>query len=117
LATTTTRSPPAISIAERIIDFQSDDSFLQLQTPTSPRAPTPPPKDNSPRPMSDVISDVTSLSPPPRRGSKQLSVPESEPEPVRLPPKLGVGEGDTPRMVSLSEPGSVISLAIGNGNM
>lgn len=98
-------SPPSTPIAEKITIYQNDPSFLQINTPvtpylTPPRAlPTPP----------EPYPEVTSLSPPPRRGSKQISVVEAEALPVEdeKPPLDGER-----RMMSLSRPGSVISLGI-----
>ncbi|CAA7261379.1 unnamed protein product [Cyclocybe aegerita] len=157
-----TTSPPGTPIAEKITPFQNDPSFLQMHTPIL--APLPTPKALITEP-SEEIAEVTSLSPPPRRGSKQLlesdlqashalnslvqAEAKSEPadeskhptssrpvsqqsqgsqlllegelersEDIKPPPdefaeeKLPSPVEAQPRHVSLSRPGSVISLGI-----
>ncbi|KAF9013438.1 hypothetical protein BDQ17DRAFT_1343429 [Cyathus striatus] len=101
-------STPITPIAEKITSHQNDLSFLQLQTPITPSLPSPRPLLTPPEP------EITYLSPPPRRGSKQISVIETEM--VENPPPLT--EEKTPdgerRMMSLSRPGSVVSLSVVN---
>lgn len=81
----TTSSPPTTPIAEKIIPF-TDNSFLQMYTPIMPTPPTPPtireqlpPQDLFP--YDSEIPGVTSLSPPPRRGSKHVA--ESDLPPLK----------------------------------
>lgn len=105
-----TVSPPATPIAERITLYQNDPSFLQIQTPPTTFAP--PPQRPLPTPP-EQLPELTSLSPPPRRSSKQLSVLEIESvTPVVKDDKSPV-EGEH-KLMSLSRPGSVISLGIVN---
>ncbi|CDO70867.1 hypothetical protein BN946_scf184801.g60 [Trametes cinnabarina] len=77
-------SLPPTPIGEPIISFQNDPSFLITtstppETPLSPslpipsRAMVPPPPEQSPE-----MRGITSLSPPPRRGSKQITVLRQE---------------------------------------
>jgi hypothetical protein len=94
----------ATPIAQRIMSYSNEPSFLQIHAPVAsflppPRSlPTPP----------EQLPELTSLSPPPRRGSKHIvlepedSVAEDEKSPI---------EGEQKPM-SLSRPGSVISLTI-----
>ncbi|RDB17912.1 hypothetical protein Hypma_000928 [Hypsizygus marmoreus] len=97
-------SPPQTPIAEKITLYQNDLSFLQLHTPVTPYLPPPRALPTPPEPY----PEVTSLSPPPRRGSKQISVIESEPVVEDEKPPVEGGH----RLMSLSRPGSVISLGI-----
>ncbi|PFH53923.1 hypothetical protein AMATHDRAFT_53582 [Amanita thiersii Skay4041] len=114
--TTTTMfssSPPATPIAEKITLFQNDPSFLQfVDTPTMPFKPVMP---RSLPPTPDHYSEITSLSPPPRRGSRQIphvdSVELETPEASVVNPKPPATEGEH-RLISLSRPGSVVSLGI-----
>ncbi|KAF9468604.1 hypothetical protein BDZ94DRAFT_1245818 [Collybia nuda] len=104
-----TVSPPVTPIAEKITLYQNDPSFLQIQTPPTTFAPPPRPLPTPP----EQLPELTSLSPPPRRGSKQISVLEIEPlTPVVKDDKSPV-EGEH-KLMSLSRPGSVISLGIVN---
>ncbi|GLB38257.1 hypothetical protein LshimejAT787_0501220 [Lyophyllum shimeji] len=98
-------SPPATPIAEKITLYQNDPSFLQIHTPVTPHLPLPRARPVPPE------SEVISLSPPPRRGSKQISVVGSDVDlesPAAEDGKSAV-EGEH-RLMSLSRPGSVISL-------
>ncbi|KAF8895431.1 hypothetical protein BD779DRAFT_1499491 [Infundibulicybe gibba] len=99
-----TISQPATPIAEKITQFQNDPSFL-LFTPVTP--PTPPPGTPPTSPRFEEYNEPTSLLPPPRRSSKQISVlgPEVE-DTETLHDKAPEG------LLSLSRPGSVISLGI-----
>ncbi|TBU61884.1 hypothetical protein BD310DRAFT_920081 [Dichomitus squalens] len=77
-------SVPSTPIGEPIISFQNDTSFMSIST-TPPQSPLsvispplvspllPPPPEQSPE-----MRGITSLSPPPRRGSKQISVLQME---------------------------------------
>ncbi|KAJ6619538.1 hypothetical protein B0H10DRAFT_2026164 [Mycena sp. CBHHK59/15] len=126
-----TPPPPHTPIGEKIIEFhtQNDPSFLQLAGPPSASGPsTPvlralPPLDPAPAPVSEY-AELAPLSPPPRRGSRQISIKEA-PEPERAPspepePRVELqhdreaeGAGPGPgKLFSLSRHGSVISLGI-----
>ena len=92
-------SPLATPIARKIMAYPNEPSFLQIQTPITPILPPP----------AEQLPELTSLSPPPRRGSKQI-VLDSEAPPVVEDDKAPA-EGEH-KHLSLSRPGSVISLAI-----
>ncbi|KAA1469772.1 hypothetical protein DENSPDRAFT_928377 [Dentipellis sp. KUC8613] len=81
-------STPSTPIGERITNMQNDPNFLLLATPITPTQPIdipvppqlpprspfrPPPPERSPQ-----DHEMTSLSPPPRRGSRQIATPERE---------------------------------------
>ncbi|KAF8908948.1 hypothetical protein CPB84DRAFT_1724769 [Gymnopilus junonius] len=105
---TTTVSPPATPIAEKITMFQNDPSFLQMHTPVMPSMPLP----QSFIPSPEEQNGVTSLSPPPRRGSKQLL--ETELESIKKVVEVQDDKQPTPvegppRHLSLSRPGSALS--------
>ena len=107
-----TVSPPSTPIAEKITMFQNDPSFLQMYTPVLPSPATP--QSLLHPPVSQEIAEVTSLSPPPRRGSKQLL--ETDPEASqsilsRVEPlaRLSIVDEPGPRHLSLSRPGSIRS--------
>lgn len=101
-----TTSPPTTPIAEKITLFQNDPSFLQMHTPVLPSMPPP----RLFTPPSEQYAELISLSPPPRRGSKQVLETGSEsPELLCTPNEKLEGE---PRLLSLSRPGSVISLGV-----
>ncbi|KAJ7212248.1 hypothetical protein GGX14DRAFT_564724 [Mycena pura] len=106
-------TPPATPIGEKILPF-TDPSFLQLSAASTPVL----------RPLSGLPenedAEIPSLLPPPRRGSRQLSVMELDlepaPDPEPAPPfrdqeAEGVGPGPG-KLFSLSRQGSVISLGI-----
>ena len=81
----TTTSTPATPIAEKIMPFQ-DDSFLQMHTPVMSTYPTTflgklPPQDLLLSRDSE-IAEVTSLSPPPRRGFKQMTEVDFPPQKI-----------------------------------
>lgn len=101
-------SQPSTPIAEKIISSQNDPSFWQFDTPSLP----------SPRPLPptpDQWPGMTSLLPPPRRSSKHITVaefPDSEAPTIPAPtPKPPAAENEH-RLISLSRPGSVVSLGI-----
>ncbi|PPQ67536.1 hypothetical protein CVT26_006837, partial [Gymnopilus dilepis] len=104
----TTISPPATPIAEKITMFQNDPSFLQMHTPVLPSKSI----SQSFLPSTEELSEVTSLSPPPRRGSKQLLETELESlKRVVEPPdeKHSSPIEGPPKHLSLSRPGSALS--------
>lgn len=94
--------PPATPIGEKITHMQDDPSFLQLLTPVTPSLPIPKPRNLS-SPI-EQYPEVTSLSPPPRRGSKQISITESTTDTSKVEPENS--------LLSLSRRGSVISLGL-----
>jgi len=104
---------PATPIAEKITMFQNDPSFLQMYTPILPSLP--PPQSLLPHPpATQEIAEVTSLSPPPRRSSKQLL--ETDPETpqnilsrVESLARLSTVDEPGPLHLSLSRPGSIRS--------
>ncbi|KAG6841714.1 hypothetical protein C0991_007986 [Blastosporella zonata] len=98
-------SPPATPIAEKITLYQNDPSFLQINTPVIPHLPPPRALPVPPEP-----AEIMSLSPPPRRGSKQISVIDSDVDPPAEEDKPQL-DGER-RLMSLSRPGSVVSLGI-----
>lgn len=99
LSMTNTHSQPATPIGEKILSFQEESSFLNIATPISPSVPLPSPSSQHmsmsmsmsmsmpvrPLPAIPVTREVTPLSPPPRRNSKQIVVAESRPSPPRTP--------------------------------
>ncbi|KAF8798770.1 hypothetical protein BYT27DRAFT_6876795 [Phlegmacium glaucopus] len=101
---------PGTPIAEKITLFQNDPSFLQMHTPTLPSQSLdmslfPPPSEES--------AGITSLSPPPRRGSKQLPEMELEsPKRIAVPDETLLTVGEEPRHLSLSRPVSIMSINI-----
>ncbi|KAF8158308.1 hypothetical protein B0H34DRAFT_708251 [Crassisporium funariophilum] len=104
-----TTSPPATPIAEKITLFQNDPSFLQMYTPILP--PMPLPLALLP-PSPEENPGVTSLSPPPRRGSKQLLETELErPKEMSVLPEEKLTRLETPRAhLSMPLPDSFVSL-------
>ncbi|KAF8964186.1 hypothetical protein BDZ97DRAFT_915773 [Flammula alnicola] len=105
-------SPPPTPIAEKITMFQNDPSFLHMHTPVMPSLP--PPAALLPLPP-DEIAEVTSLSPPPRRGSKQLLETELESPTDILTHALSdklptvIEPTNTTMHLALSRPGSAMS--------
>ena len=103
-------TPPATPIGGKITLFQNDPSFLQMHTPTLPSQPLNL-KQNPPPPEEDA--GITSLSPPPRRGSKHLLEMELEgPKRIAVPDETLLTVGGEPRHLSLSRPGSIMSINI-----
>ncbi|KAF9267542.1 hypothetical protein L218DRAFT_955413 [Marasmius fiardii PR-910] len=114
--TTPLHSPNGTPQNEKNSFIQSNnDSFTVLGSPITPSFPTPkihtiPPPEPEP--------ELTSLSPPPRRGSKRVSLPDTSEQ------ASGIHSGNIPNShtvdvdgqqtlpTSLSRPGSVISLGI-----
>ena len=102
---------PASPIAERIIPSQNDSSFLQFDTPTIPSLPAPRPLP----PIPDQLPEIASLLPPPRRSSRHISpaeIPDSEALPIPVSTSKPTAAENEPRLLSLSRPGSVVSLGI-----
>ncbi|KAJ7163388.1 hypothetical protein C8R46DRAFT_1103248 [Mycena filopes] len=126
-------TPPQTPIGEKIIQFhtQNDPSFLELSTSSTPvlrplpalpsvalsgDASDPPAPENE-------YAEIVSLLPPPRRGSRQISVkelerfervptPPLEPELVPLPRDEEDEDAGPGKLFSLSHHGSVISLGM-----
>ena len=110
----TTSSPSTTPIAEKIIPFP-DSSFLQMYTPIMPTPPTPPtivgqlpPQDLFPQ--ESEIPGVTSLSPPPRRGSKQVAESDLPPLKYALVQTTEELANGKRRRTSISTPDSPRSL-------
>ena len=103
-------TPPNTPIGEKITLFQNDPSFLQINTPTLPSQTLnlsvfrPPPEENA---------GITSLSPPPRRGSRQLLETELEdPKRLTVPDETLLTVGAAHRHFSLSRSGSMMSINV-----
>ncbi|KAG6918330.1 hypothetical protein DXG01_015189 [Tephrocybe rancida] len=105
--TPSSASPPPTPIAEKITMYQNDPSFLQIYTPVIPHLPPPRALPVPPESHPEIIS----LSPPPRRGSKQISVIGSDTDPLAVEEDKSPLDGER-RLMSLSRPGSVVSLGI-----
>ncbi|KAJ7505443.1 hypothetical protein B0H11DRAFT_2186832 [Mycena galericulata] len=115
-------TPPTTPLGEKIIQFhtQNDPSFLQMSAASTPvlrplpALPVDPP---APAPAQEY-GEMVSLLPPPRRGSRQISIkeaPERTPTPEPEPPRDQAAENAGPgpgKLFSLSRHGSVISLGI-----
>lgn len=119
-------SPPLSSPIGKNAELSKNDSFLQLTSPMT--ATMPPPVRPLPPPPLDLYPELP-LSPPPRRSSRQITLPEKEVEPeippsndpiktatIESPQPLVVEDGAKPfgdaKPLSLSHHGSVISLGI-----
>ncbi|KIY44798.1 hypothetical protein FISHEDRAFT_77206 [Fistulina hepatica ATCC 64428] len=120
-------SPISTPTSEKPSDVQNGSSFLQMHTPAMSAFAIPPSTPPPPPPPADIFPEVISLSPAPRRGSKQLSFaerPGGDDKPIResSPEHSNNGNGDSrgsgettnsyKKMFSLSRHGSVISLGI-----
>ncbi|KDQ62563.1 hypothetical protein JAAARDRAFT_189864 [Jaapia argillacea MUCL 33604] len=72
---------PSTPIGEPITTLQNDPNFLLLATPVTPTMMIPPPR-NPNRPLipdrSSEYPELTSLSPPPRRGSRQIAISDRD---------------------------------------
>ncbi|KAJ3867738.1 hypothetical protein EV359DRAFT_33838 [Lentinula novae-zelandiae] len=99
--------------------FENSGSFHAVATPTTPSLPAP--KIHHVEDEPDVEPELTSLSPPPRRGSKRISlpdveappaIPEDEPGPIQRIPFEDSHPNDTNKPFSLSRPASVISFGV-----
>ncbi|EGN98409.1 hypothetical protein SERLA73DRAFT_161195 [Serpula lacrymans var. lacrymans S7.3] len=107
-------SPPSTPIGERITTMQNDPSFLQLVTPVSPSIPKLPPRNPNRPSISECLPsspEIMSLSPPPRRGSRQMSekIPNQDKGESETQSSESSGEN---KLATLSQRGSVISLGI-----
>ena len=106
-------TPPTTPIGEHITQHQDDPSFLQMQTPITPKIVEPRALRRLPLLPDQTVTfpEITSLSPPPRRGSRQLPLVEKEDTPSdNLDVPSATPTDDKP--MSLSRHGSVISLGI-----
>lgn len=108
-SSTGTSSLPPTPIAEKIVQYQNDMSFLHINTPSIPYFVPSRALPSLPEPYPEV--EITSLSPPPRRGSKQVSLIELDSETPAVEEEKHPVDGER-RLMSLSRPGSVISLGI-----
>ncbi|KAK0201680.1 hypothetical protein DFS33DRAFT_1349160 [Desarmillaria ectypa] len=105
-------SSPSTPISEKITYMQNDHSYLQLYTPITPSMSVPKmptPKVHVPITIDDE-PQLRSLSPPPRRISKQVAVPEKEPIAVPQDRNVPVLPENIP--LPHSRHGSVVSLGI-----
>ncbi|KAJ6584776.1 hypothetical protein B0H19DRAFT_1106547 [Mycena capillaripes] len=118
-----TPPPPATPIGEKIIQWhtQNDPSFLEMSAASTPVLRALPALPADPPAPESEYAEIVSL-PPPRRGSRQISIkdiervptPPLEPEAVPLPrDEEAEGAGPGPgKLFSLSRHGSAISLSI-----
>ncbi|KAI6122473.1 hypothetical protein EDD16DRAFT_1571066 [Pisolithus croceorrhizus] len=118
-------SRPHFGLGEHIMDI-NDPSFLSLTPIESPTVPHPPPRSpfrplpagsvNPGTPMIEGEFEFMALSPPPRRGSKQISVTAVQPEKsseseIPALTKTAVSPNpDANTLAALSARGSVVSL-------
>ena len=104
-------TPPTSPIGEKITLLQNDPTFLQMHISTLPSqslnlSQVPP------LPEEDA-GITTSLSPPPRRGSRQLLETEQEgPRCLTVPDESLLTVREEPKHLSLSRPGSIISINV-----
>ena len=104
-ASSTTLSLPPTPIAEKIVQYENESSFLHMTTPYFP-----PPRLLPAQSESYPEVGITPLSPPPRRGSKQISILELESETPPIDDEKPVVEES--QLIPISRPGSVMSLGI-----
>ena len=103
-------TPPTTPIGEKITLLQNDPTFLQMHIPPLPSQSLNL-RQVPPLPEEDV--GITSLSPPPRRGSRQLLEMELEgPRRIDVPDEALLTVGGEPKHLSLSRPGSIMSINI-----
>ena len=101
-------TPPTTPIGEKITLLQNDPTFLQMHIPTLPSQPL-----NLGQVLPEDEAGITSLSPPPRRGSRQLLETELEgPRRTSVPDEALLTVGGEPKHLSLSRPGSIMSINI-----
>ncbi|KAI0055308.1 hypothetical protein BV25DRAFT_228700 [Artomyces pyxidatus] len=118
-------TPPATPIAERITLIQNDPDYLTMSTPPpTPAAPLPPPRSPfrppPPERSPGGAPEMTSLSPPPRRGSRFVATPDREKTKAEVEAVLALpedasaelGEPDRQPSIDLSRNASTLSLGI-----
>lgn len=71
-------SPATTPVGEKLTYFPNEPSFLQLYSPLTPFHTPKITVDALPPPSPETYPELTSLSPPPRRSSKQISFVEKE---------------------------------------
>jgi hypothetical protein len=116
--------PPATPLGEKIIQFhtQNDPSFLEMSAASTPvlrPLPALPSLSVDPPAPEQEYAEIVSL-PPPRRGSRQISIKDVEREPTPPPepengslPRDTEAEGPGPgKLFSLSRQGSAVSLSL-----
>jgi hypothetical protein len=104
-------TPPTSPIGEKITLLQNDPTFLQMHISTLP-SPSLNLSQVTPLPEEDA-GITTSLSPPPRRGSRQLLETELEgPRLIAVPDEALLTVGEEPKHLSLSRPGSMMSINV-----
>uniref|UniRef100_A0A0W0F3K1 PH domain-containing protein n=1 Tax=Moniliophthora roreri TaxID=221103 RepID=A0A0W0F3K1_MONRR len=107
---TTSTTPSGTPQAEKASFIDNNPSFATLASPVSPSFPTPKIHTITPH---EPEPELTSLSPPPRRASKRVSIPDSEPSTsIAIPEESPTAEDQSFLSSSLSRHGSVISLGI-----
>ncbi|KAK7056685.1 hypothetical protein VNI00_002402 [Paramarasmius palmivorus] len=103
-------TPSGTPQTEKSSFIENNPSFITLASPVSPSFPTP--KIHTITPP-EPEPELTSLSPPPRRASKRISAPDTEPLNSNvIPEESPTAEGQSIIPPSLSRHGSVISLGI-----
>ena len=104
-------TPPTSPIGEKITLLQNDPTFLKMHISTLP-SPSLNLSQVPPLPEEDT-GITTSLSPPPRRGSRQLLETEVEgPRRLAVPDEALLTVGEEPKHLSLSRPGSIMSINV-----
>jgi len=104
-------TPPTSPIGEKITLLQNDPTFLQMHISTLPSQPL---NLSQVPPLPEEDAGITtSLSPPPRRGSRQLLETELEgPRRIAVPDEALLTVGGEPKHLSLSRPGSIMSINV-----
>ena len=101
---------PTTPIGEKITLLQNDPTFLQMHIPALPSQSL---SLSQVLPLPEEDAGITSLSPPPRRGSRQLLETELEgPRQIAVPDEALLTVGEEPKHLSLSRPGSIMSINI-----
>lgn len=104
-------TPPTSPIGEKITLLQNDPTFLKMHISTLP-SPSLNLSHVPPLPEEDT-GITTSLSPPPRRASRQLLETELEgPRRIAVPDEALLTVGEEPKHLSLSRPGSIMSINV-----
>ncbi|KAF9221004.1 hypothetical protein BS17DRAFT_786340 [Gyrodon lividus] len=122
------QSSPPYGLGEHITTMQNDPSFLEPPSPVTPTIPKPPPRSpfRPPPPSSGTISGMNTLTlerdcdfvalspPPPRRGSKHMTVVVVQPDKLESElPEFSDTVSVYPEenmLTALSQRGSVVSL-------
>ena len=101
---------PPTPIGEKITLLQNDPTSLQMHIPNLPSRSL---NLSQVPPLPEEDAGITSLSPPPRRGSRQLLETELEgPRRIAVPDEALLTVGEEPKHLSLSRPGSIMSINV-----